>query len=873
MTWDLLDLFAALACGAVLFDVVISYGRMTSPQAGRVRLLIGVMAAGVIIFTVSLARAGPQVTPQEAELALAIGRVGLAIYVGGLVGLGAAVGLKEPGGWPGFLALLVGAGLAISGWLAGTGGPVSALTKTTVGWDIMNDGLRVWFVVSNVGTVALIAGCLSGQRFTGRFVRRDLWFLVAIQILAVIAYNVCRFAFSAEVFLATMPALAASGAVTYAFALRRYRLGGSRITTLARLFEISNVPTITLDLLTNQTSLNPAARSLLGHRALRPDEVSTALGLLEGQQAPPRRSTDWKLFPEVHFAGRCYEVNCTHFDDLQFGLILLIDVTERVEVQRTLRESREKYRQLVDHAPAGLYEIDLKKTRFLQVNDVMCEYTGYTRAEFLTLDPMDLLTAESKQLFMERMQRFACGEAVPETTEFDIRAKDGRPFSVLVNSRLSFDEHGDPVKATVVCHDITQRKRLERELARADRLASVGMLAASIAHEVNNPLTYVSGNLEYVLAELPRALRLLPADEEDSRATATGGGAGATDVGDQPASISSLGAELMECLSDASAGAARVQQIVKDMSAFARVSDEPLEPVDITAAIDKAVSMADNHIRYRARLVKEYGDLPPVLANENRLCQIFLNLLVNAAQSIREGDVRGNEIRIRTWVNERGAIVEIRDTGRGMSTTEREQVFDPFFTTKPKGMGLGLVISYNLVQSYGGRIEIESAVGQGTVVRVELPIGDTPISRPRPLASAEPRIAKPDGSRPRILVVDDEPGITALTKRILGDDCEVVAAQSGAGAQQFLEKDAAFDLVLCDLIMPEGTGMDLYQWVEAEKPALQPRMAFMTGGAFTERSTEFCVEVNAITLEKPFTARALKDLVNRLLTDSNRARP
>jgi signal transduction histidine kinase len=181
-----------------------------------------------------------------------------------------------------------------------------------------------------------------------------------------------------------------------------------------------------------------------------------------------------------------------------------------------------------------------------------------------------------------------------------------------------------------------------------------------------------------------------------------------------------------EAVQETLTGSHRVSEIVRDLKTFSRGDEERRGPVDVHAVLDLCASMARSEIRHRARLVREYGSLPPVQANETRLGQVFLNLIVNAAQAIPEGsDVKDHEIRVTTWRDETGwAVIAVKDTGSGISPENLGRLFSPFFTTKPAGVGtgLGLSICHGIITGMGGRITVESELGRGTVFRVFLPL-------------------------------------------------------------------------------------------------------------------------------------------------------
>jgi signal transduction histidine kinase len=248
-------------------------------------------------------------------------------------------------------------------------------------------------------------------------------------------------------------------------------------------------------------------------------------------------------------------------------------------------------------------------------------------------------------------------------------------------------------------------RRLEpAKAAQTERLAALGTLAAGLAHEINNPLTYV-------LLQLAQALRVLPTlASDDSRA--------------RVAQVETL---VRGCLE----GAERIRGIMAGVRAFSRSDDISVTPVDVRVPLDAALKLVMNEIRHRAQLVKTYADPPLVLANEGRLGQVFLNLITNAVQAIAEGNAQAHEIRVSATSDEAGdLVIELSDTGEGIPAHLLGRIFEPYFSTKPvgQGTGLGLSISHSIVSSFGGKITVASEVGRGTTFRVVLPAarGDKP---------------------------------------------------------------------------------------------------------------------------------------------------
>jgi CheY-like chemotaxis protein/anti-sigma regulatory factor (Ser/Thr protein kinase) len=278
--------------------------------------------------------------------------------------------------------------------------------------------------------------------------------------------------------------------------------------------------------------------------------------------------------------------------------------------------------------------------------------------------------------------------------------------------------------------------------------------------------------------------------------------------------------------------------------------------VDVERTLDVAAATAAHEIRVRARLVKEYGTVSPVWANEGRLAQVFVNLLVNAAQAIPEGAAIDNEIRIVTREDKGLIVVEIHDTGTGIAPEDLPRIFEPFFTTKPRGVGtgLGLSISHNIVSSLGGTLTAERSPSRGTLLRVTLRTSN----KARTHASSASH-AKSD-RRARVLLVDDEPSMARVLAELLSQH-DVTIAHSGREAIARLAGNAAFDAIVCDLQMDDGTGADVYEYLSRRAPDLARRMIFTTGGAFTQGAREFLGRCPQPVLEKPFDTARLTALV------------
>lgn len=385
-----------------------------------------------------------------------------------------------------------------------------------------------------------------------------------------------------------------------------------------------------------------------------------------------------------------------------------------------------------------------------------------------------------------------------------------------------------------------ERQKMREQLMISERMASVGMLAASVAHEINNPLAVIVANLEFTLQQLDA-----PVSGDGSASTALRGAI------DGP-------------LRDALEAAERVSHIVRDLKVFSRSNNEDQQgPVDIERVLESAARMASNEVRHRADLVRNYSKVPPVLGNEARLGQVFLNLIVNAAQAISEGRANENRIvlSIRAGAGNK-AVVEVSDTGSGMTPEVASHIFDPFFTTKPEGVGtgLGLAICQRIIASLRGEISVESRPGQGSTFRVSLPYAETALP-----VSAAPAAEAAHRRRGRILVVDDEPMLCITVERILSPQHDIITVQSARQALQMIEQGERFDLILSDLMMPQMTGIEFHGVLRQIVPELADKIVFMTGGAFSAEASAFLDRSSNPTIDKPFKTSALRNLVQDLV--------
>jgi PAS domain S-box-containing protein len=486
-----------------------------------------------------------------------------------------------------------------------------------------------------------------------------------------------------------------------------------------------------------------------------------------------------------------------------------------------------RYRQLVDAAPDGV--AITRGTRFLYANRLAISMTGCATYEELSqLSLADLLDADDLRTMGERVEAMLRDGKRLTPRDYVVRGR-GRDVVVEVTS-VPIDFEGGPAILAFL-REVTEARRVQVELERAQRLAALGTLVAGVAHEVNNPLSFATLGTEVLRQFLRGDCR----DLEEGHAA----------------------------LSNVSAALDRISEIVRDLRAFSRVDAPAPVPIELSEVLASALRMTAPTLRTRARLDVQLDQLPLVESSRGRLEQVFVNVLINAAQSFDSDQVSRNTLRIRASQQDGEVSVVIEDNGRGIPPEHLPHVFDPFFTTKPVGVGtgLGLSICHAIITQHGGRIEVEPAGSGGTRVTVVL--------RAKQRGEAGPSIAQPvvvqGVGRKCVLVVDDEPAIRNLLATLLESEHDVTIAAGGVEAEALLvSAKQSFDAVLCDVTMPDLSGVTLFERVCKARPDLRRRFAFMTGGLFDDEVFERVGGADTPRLEKPFKTDEVTALVQRL---------
>jgi two-component system, NtrC family, sensor kinase len=393
-------------------------------------------------------------------------------------------------------------------------------------------------------------------------------------------------------------------------------------------------------------------------------------------------------------------------DQFQAALRQVELYASRLEI--LVHEARARTSRLMEASLDAVFVLDHVGC-VLEANPVACKLLGRQAAQLVGL-PFDSLAPEAERLSLRRSLGDLLTRGTMRLEDQGLRSASGSRVAVQVLGSLQ--DVGDTRRLLIIAHDLTEKRRLEQQSIQNDRLAAMGVLAAGIAHEINNPTAYVLSNLDYLrqwCEELEQHLGSLPA---------------------LPASLQEGLTEARHVLADCIDGCSRINDIVRGMRHLSHQGHaENLAVLDVHSLLDSVLHISQGELRHTARLEKDYApELPPILGNEGRLGQVFLNLIVNAMHAMRPGTPRNNTLRVRTQPEGAQVRIDITDTGHGIPPEALPHIFDPFFTTKPAGVGtgLGLSISHAIVLKMGGEMQVKSQVGQGTTFSLLLPAHHEP---------------------------------------------------------------------------------------------------------------------------------------------------
>ncbi|HEY5956120.1 MAG TPA: PAS domain S-box protein [Polyangiaceae bacterium] len=515
------------------------------------------------------------------------------------------------------------------------------------------------------------------------------------------------------------------------------------------------------------------------------------------------------------------------------GYVALIrDLRASRDAEDAVRRAEERFERLVESMITSVWLVRRKHVAY--VNRAAAEMFGVERTLLIGANVAELFHAEDAGVLLANLGRIERGELVPPH-EYRAIARDKTPLVIELSCVIL--EYEDEPTVLIFGRDVTERKREEQRLLQADRLSALGMLASGMAHAINNPLTYVLLNLDHLLRRLPGL------------------------AGD-PLAIT----DVMARLAEAREGAERMATIVKRMRSFARTDETANRILDLRTVLESVLELVGHEVHHRGRLTTRFEDVPPVLANEAKIEQICLGLLLFAAQMLPDDAAKRHEVRLSLESDERKfAVLEIVCEGCDVGAINVDRLFDPFNSNDDgRALGIGLNVCSGLVEQLGGHIEAQVLPGTGLLLRTAIPC--VPIQRviesQRSIEPTSSLLPSAPGTA-RILVVDDDPGVGKALRLMLEGEHDVEALTCPREALRQLLSDSSYDLVFCDLMMPDLSGMDIYQVLRFNRPGYESKIVFMTGGAFSTSVRRFLAQVPNQRIEKPFNLRALQRIITK----------
>jgi two-component system, cell cycle sensor histidine kinase and response regulator CckA len=513
----------------------------------------------------------------------------------------------------------------------------------------------------------------------------------------------------------------------------------------------------------------------------------------------------------------------------------------RHEIDKRLRERERWFSTTLRSIGDAVITVDLGgKVTFM--NQAAERLTGQSLSQALGRPASDVVKLDGVQgTPLDRALSERAAIHVPEAGLTD--ANEQR--RIIADSAAPVMDAGELLGAVMVFRDVTEQRQLQQQLELSDRLASLGTMAAGVAHEVNNPLAVIVGNASQAHSELSAL-----------KQRALSGAASA-------AELEELFDEMEQAYGEIQAASQRIERIVSDLRMFSRPSNEASGEADVARALDWARRATTPALNGRAQLVLDVVEVDLLAAvDELRLGQVLVNLVTNAAQAMPSEALAGQcRVEVRAYSHDERIIIEVRDNGAGVPEAIRERIFEPFFTTKPRGVGtgLGLSICHGIIKRANGELLLECPESGGSIFRIVLPAAP-----PRLTPSTLPPDRSPITTRARVLIIDDEPAMLRVLARMTRVHATTIAPSAQA-ALDLLADGERFDVVLCDLAMAQLTGIDFYERLLVDHPDLARRVIFVSGGMEGTRARDFRRSVSNIFLDKPFPQAILHEHISRLL--------
>ncbi|NJN15511.1 MAG: response regulator [Oscillochloris sp.] len=506
---------------------------------------------------------------------------------------------------------------------------------------------------------------------------------------------------------------------------------------------------------------------------------------------------------------------------------------ENARLYEAARVSERRYRDLFTNASDLILMLD-RDLRITNSNKVAQRIVGYSVEELIGRHLWTLCAPDSWQNAEPQLQELLAGHPIP-TFELELIRRDQEPVYLEVAAQVMHNGNGAS-GVYLIARDLTERRRLEEQLIQSEKLSAIGQLVAGVAHELNNPLTSVSGYAQLLLRD------------------------------------SLLSEESRQDVEQIHTQAERAARIVRNLLIFAREHKPERTAVAVNEVLRSTLALQSYQLRVdNIGVVLDLDEhLPLTTADPHQLQQVFLNLITNARQAMVGQSKRGT-LTIRTLVEPTGdegepqIQITVADSGIGIPERDLAKIFNPFFTTKPigQGTGLGLSICFGIIQEHGGRIWAESQIGVGTRVSVTMPIRDTTSiileTPPVDLTVAEPETGQ------YILVVDDEEPVLRLMKRLLRDlGHRTTLVNNGEEALELIAREP-FDVVLIDVKMPGMDGFELARILREQSPDLADRIIFVTGDTLSSNTRDVLEQGGNLFISKPFAIDQLHDMLQLLV--------
>lgn len=503
------------------------------------------------------------------------------------------------------------------------------------------------------------------------------------------------------------------------------------------------------------------------------------------------------------------------------------DITREVEAERLRQETEARLQLAIHNAPIVIWAAEPDGTITLSEGAGLAAL-GVSSGDLVGSNVFELY--RDHPTIPDNIRRALGGEAFRNHVEVG-----GIHFESWMTPLR--DAAGEITGIAALSQDITEMRDLQDSAIQHDRVIALGTLAASVAHEINNPLTFMLGHA----GQLDRAVAAL---EE-------------LGFGQQPlerGELVTLSSRMRRLLAPLRSGIKRIASITRELGTFSRDGGDQLIPVDLRSVVESVLRLVGKEVEARAQLEIDLEQTAMVLGDEARLVQVVLNLMVNAKQALPpDSTAADHEISISLHVEGDRAAIRVSDSGPGVPPELRERIFEPFVSTKEmgEGSGLGLFVCRNILRALGGEISVREREGGGALFEASLPLATPPVPpAPRP-ESGVGEAFTPGGVR--VLVIDDEPDVLdSIRMRLESQGVTVVSELSGARALERLRAGEPFDLIFCDLMMDELSGMELGERLEAEGSPALADVVFMTGGAFTPAARAFLEANPDRCVEKPF---------------------